>query len=349
MHVAMVRDFYLNLWDAGNYAGLLDEGVQLTFCGRGNDVPWEELRALYPRAGFLNYTDLYEVSELGADIIDLPDAHYTFTQHLSERHNSVVIATWDNLPGKNTFNPAALKTLARTRKFIARTHGARRALEFDGVTRAQIRVIPGAIDTKFFHPPEDNSGRQDAVLYVGRLVMEKGIVPLMWAMSSVPGAELWIVGSRGEKDRLRAWADACGIADRVKWLGWLDRDALAETYRQAKVLAVPSLPKLSSNPYESWAEQFGQVVIEGMASGLPIIGTRSGAIAEVGGHASGMYSTPLDWRKMAEHIDTLLVETGKWEQMSRSARKRAEITYDQAVVGRKLLTWYRTDGVEGEI
>jgi glycosyltransferase involved in cell wall biosynthesis len=345
MHIAMVRDFHLNLWDAGNYAGLLDEGVKVTFCGRGNDVPWAKLRELYPRANFLDYKNLYEVSELLPDIIDLPDAHYPFTQHLSKRHDNVVISAWDNLPGKNTFNSEAMKTLARTKKFVARSHGARRALEFDGVTRAQIRVIPGAIDTGFFHPPSDNSDRQDAVLYVGRLVMEKGIIPLMWAMASVPGVELWIVGSRGEKERLRSWADACGLADRVRWLGWQDRDGLAETYRQAKVLALPSLPKLESNPYESWAEQFGQVLIEGLASGLPIIGTRSGAIPEVGGHACGLYSTPLEWRKMAEQIDTLLVEQDKWEQMSRAARKRAELTYDQGVVGKKLLTWYRTNGV----
>lgn len=344
MRIAVVRDYHLNLWDAGNYAGLSDLGVELIFCGRGEDLPWSELKRLYPKAKRFIYDDLYQVMELDADVYDVPDVHYTFSQYIIERHPRVYVATWDNVPGKNSLSPSAKSALSKAYAFTARSQGARQALEWDGVPRSKIRVIPGAIDTEFFSPGACE--RDNAVLFVGRLVMEKGIVPLMWAIKEVPDVKLWIVGDGPEKTLLREWADAAGIAKRTRFWGSKSREELAALYRHARLLALPSVPKLESDPYATWTEQFGQVLIEGLASGLPIIGTKSGAIPEVGGHACGLYSYPMDWVKMAENIDKLIVDEGKWAEYSKKARKRAELTYASDVVARKLLNWFN-NGSQG--
>lgn len=341
MRIAVVRDYYLNLWDAGNYAGVADcPGVELYLCGRGDDVPWRELALTYPKAKLFQYGEHYEVTELEPDIIDVPDAHYQFSQYYTARHDKVFIATWDNIPGKNSFSTAAKSALGEAYSFIARSQGARRALEWDGVPRSKIKVIPGAVDTEVFYPAPLEE-RANAILFVGRLVTEKGVTPLMWAMKEVPEPELWIVGDGPEKQVLRRWADLAGITKRTRFFGTLDRSDLAEVYRQARVFALPSLPKMDGNPYSSWSEQFGQVLIEALASGLPIIGTRSGAIPEVGGHVAGLYSDPLDWSKLAENIDKVLTDEKRWEKMSAGARKRAEYTYASEVVSAKLMAWYR--------
>jgi glycosyltransferase involved in cell wall biosynthesis len=340
MRIAVVRDIYLNVWDAGNFAGLADlEGVELYLCGRGDDLPWQQIGSLYPRAKLFQYSNLYEVLELEPDVIDVPDVHYEFSQYLIDRHTCVFVATWDNLPGKNTFNQSAMEALYKAHAFTARSQGARKALEWDGVPRSKIRVIPGAVDTEFFSPGD--CAREQAVAFVARLVSEKGGKQLVWAMKEVPDTKLWIVGEGSEKNLLKRWVDKAGIDDRTKFWGNRNRDELAAIYRHAMVLAVPSVPRLEEDPYATWSEQFGQVIIEGLASGLPIVGNRSGAIPEVGGHACGYYSDPLEWEKMAEHIDKLVNDPAKWAEMSGKARKRAELSYAKDVVARKLLTWYR--------
>jgi len=342
MRVSIVRDRWLNPWDVGNYAGLANMVSELTFWGRqtaNGDIDWKVLRELYPGASFKAYTRTLEVIEEQPDIIDVPDAHYEFTQDLVGRGIKSVIATWDNLPGKNTISTSAKKALMEADGFIARSTMAKQALMFDGVFPDRIRRIPGAVDTNFFKPLKTTE-RENAVLFVGRLVNEKGIQVLMWAVSHVPGVELWIVGTGPEEGALKKWTDYAGINDRTRWLGTLSRHELADVYRKAKVLAVPSVPKLESHPYSTWLEQFGQVIIEGLASGLPVAGSLSGAIPEVGGDVAGIYHIPMQWPKLAEDINDVIFGKGVFNRMSRAARKRAVAYYDSLVVAEKTLSWY---------
>jgi glycosyltransferase involved in cell wall biosynthesis len=337
MRVCVVRDRWLNPWDAGNYYGL-SRDHDLILCGRNGDISWSNLRELYPNATVFEYEHIWQVLELDPDVIDTPDAHYEFTQQLTKRYDYTVISTWDNIPGKNTMNPAALEALGNAWKFIARSKWAKSALTFDGVDPDRIRIIPGAVDTKKFSP--GIAERQDVVLHVGRLVMEKGLISLIWAIANVPGVELWVVGEGPEKSLFREWVEKAGITKRVKWLGSLNREELAEVYKQVKVFALPSIPVISNNPYGSWVEQFGQVLIEAMSSGVPIVGTKAGSIPEVGGSA-GLYLPTMDWVKMAEHIDQLIFDKEKWAKLAHMARRRAELYYDQDVVGAKLARWYQ--------
>jgi glycosyltransferase involved in cell wall biosynthesis len=346
MRVAVVRDRWLNLWDVGNYYGLTEHGVELTFWGRntGNgDIPWGQLGELYPRALFKMYRHVYEVAESGPDILDLPDAHFEFTQKLVGRGIKSFIVAFDNVPGKNTVNAGALKALQDADGHIARSALARHALIFDGVPDSRIRRIPGAVDTKHFRPLP-NVKRENAVLFVGRLVNEKGLESLMWAMKELPGTELWVVGSGPEEMLLKKWSDWAGIAERTKWKGVLDRNALADIYRRARVLAVPSVPKMGPHPYSTWLEQFGQVIIEGLASGLPIVGSNAGSIPEVGGSTAGLYQPPLHWPDMTRNLNDALYGRGTWDRMSRAARKRATLYYDQVEVAEKLIAWYNVAG-----
>jgi len=346
MEVSVVRDRWLNLWDAGNYYGLTKRGVDLTFWGRatGNgSIPWDELSELYPDAHFRSYNHVYEIIDTEPDILDLPDAHYEFTQKMVGRGIKSFIVAFDNVPGKNTINASALKALQEATGHIARSALARRALLFDGVPDERIRRIPGAVDTKFFRPLP-NINREDAVLYVGRLVSEKGVESLIWAMKDLPGTELWIVGQGPEERMLRKWTDWAGIAGRTKWKGQLSRNQLADIMRLAKVLAVPSIPKMGDHPYSTWLEQFGQVIIEGLASGLPIVGSNAGSIPEVGGDTAGLYQPPLHWPDMTRNLNDVIYSKDIWDRMSRAARKRAVKYYDQLEVADKLIAWYNVAG-----
>src|SRR5690606_9307184 len=115
------------------------------------------------------------------------------------------------------------------------------------------------------------AGRPPTLLFVGRLQPLKGpdvaVRTLAEVRRSVPDARLRIIGGTsgsGEgatgPDELRALATRCGVADALTIDPAIAQDALADAYREADVLIVPSR-----------SETFGLVALEAQASGLPVV------------------------------------------------------------------------------
>lgn len=125
-----------------------------------------------------------------------------------------------------------------------------------GVPEERIALAPNAVDSDLF-AAADRAPRDDCIfLYAGRLDAEKGLDVLLEAFRDVPG-ELWIAGSGTEDERLRRLAP-----ERVRFLGALDRDALAPVYAEADVFVLPSR-----------SEPWGMVLNEAAAAGLPLVAT----------------------------------------------------------------------------
>ena len=333
--LAVVRDKFLNPWDCGNYYGLAEKGVDLYFCGTGPDVDWAQIMSLYPLAKVIKYDNPWEVFDLGVDVIDVPDAHYEFTQYFVERHDRTIVVAFDNLPGKNTLNPNAMKALNGAWKHVARSIDAFHTLSYDGVNEDKVYVIYGAVDTEFFKPGEakHREGALDAVLFVGRLTIEKGLLDLIWAMKGIE-AELWVVGE-GKREYFEPWTKGLNVT----WFGNVSRNKLANLYREAKVFCVPSIPLLDWNVNLAWLEQFGQVFIESMASGLPIVSTISGAIMEITSGVSNLVS-PRNFSWLHTEIKTLLNSKEAWRESSEAGRILVLSNYSQSVIADDIMAWY---------
>jgi glycosyltransferase involved in cell wall biosynthesis len=145
-----------------------------------------------------------------------------------------------------------------------------------------LTVIPQfGIDPQVFAAPADPAvDRPFTIGYVGRLVPEKGIHLLLEAVAGLQADwRLRIIGSGPSQAELRAQAARLGIAERVEWVAWVASTEMPAHYRTLDVLAIPSLTR------PNWKEQFGRVIIESMASGIPVVGSDSGAIPHVIGPA----------------------------------------------------------------
>jgi glycosyltransferase involved in cell wall biosynthesis len=143
----------------------------------------------------------------------------------------------------------------------------------------EVALIPPAIDVTLFRPGDSASAKEKfgfkkfTIGYVGRFVPEKGIDILLRASARLPFEHaILLVGSGTDESRLRLQCDELGISKRVNWAGPASYGSLPNIYRAMDVLVLPS----RTTPL--WKEQFGRVLIEAMACGVPVVGSNSGEL-----------------------------------------------------------------------
>lgn len=189
--------------------------------------------------------------------------------------------------------------------------------------RADARLIPLGVDTAVFAPATRTApSKQPIIGYLGRLEPYKGVDTLLRAAAGRPGWRVEITGEGPQRPALEALARELGIADRVSFLGFAEGELLADRYRRLDIVVVPSIP------WPGWREQFCRVAVEAMASGVPVVASRSGAIPDVVADA-GILVEPGDPVALAAGVDEAL-EPRRWSQLRKAGVARsAEFTWER--------------------
>ncbi len=155
------------------------------------------------------------------------------------------------------------------------------------------------------------------ILFLGNVMSRKGVHTLLKAVRSLqPAVRLDLVGSLSVEPRyarqMQDFVAANGLSSIVTFHSSLDNEPLKQKLQQAHVLIVPST-------YEG----FGIVYLEGMALGLPAIGTTAGAAREIIEHGkTGYLIEPNDSAILAAHISALASDRNLLTELSLNARKR---------------------------
>jgi glycosyltransferase involved in cell wall biosynthesis len=280
-----------------------------------------------------------------ADVVHAEELSYWFAAEAARTKRKLgyklALTVWETLPlGEGFRNPVARRArrlvLAQTDLFLAVTERARDALLLEGVPEERIVVSPPGIDIARFRGTEQTTPEQHLLVSVGRLVWEKGHQDAIRALAAIRqglvdapqgGARLRIVGSGPERARLEAHAKELGVADWIEFAA-AGYEEMPQVYAEASCLLLLSLPAAGCSltpigmPRCFWEEQFGMVLVEAMAAGLPIVASESGAIREVT-RGSAAFVAPGDWRGLAE---TLVKSV-----LARPPGERA--AYDESLVG----------------
>ncbi len=162
--------------------------------------------------------------------------------------------------------PAIRFLWRRATAVVANSQGLRR-LALESAPDVSVDVIPNGVDVERFQPAA--SPRDDDVvrlLFVGRLTYQKGVDVFLQALHELDGRiqfEAELVGDGGARSQLERMAEDFGLSDRVRFIGWCDRDDVAVHYQAADIFVLPSRDEGMPN-----------VLLEAMASGLPVIATR---------------------------------------------------------------------------
>jgi len=220
----------------------------------------------------------------------------------------------------------------------------------EGVKNEKIHYIPACVNTKRFNPHLNKDlkkklGIEDkiVVLYVGRLVPEKGVDYLIKAFSKVlqenSQAILVIVGEGPLKNELNNLVDKLRIKDHVIFLKAVSYNKIHEIHAISDITVLPSIPT------KNWMEQFGYVLIEAMACGKPIVASRCGAIPEIViDNETGFLVEPGNINELAEKISLLVSDEKLREKMGYKGRIRVEEKFSYEVIIPKIKKLYYSIG-----
>jgi len=212
----------------------------------------------------------------------------------------------------------------------------REAIEAYGI-EARFDVVPNAVDVGLFHPEQGARGHaRDAarrLLFVGRLepTEHKGFPTLVTALSMLGARRsdwhLDVVGDGPSRGDCQSSVDAAGLSSAVTFHGNQPKASVAAMMRTADVFVMPSR-----------FETQGVVLLEAMATGLPIVSTTAGAIPEVVSTGDGILVEPRAPEPLAEAIERAL-----WSVTFDRADivERARARYSLEAVGSRFMEIYR--------
>ncbi|MFH0804769.1 MAG: glycosyltransferase family 4 protein [Patescibacteria group bacterium] len=221
-----------------------------------------------------------------------------------------------------TQNPLRLlyRWLSRLVTVVAVSQAVQRQLtELIHVRPGNAQVIYHGIDCSHFTPKEyrwEGVARFN-VGCIARLEREKGIEYLIQAIKIVkefvPVVRLIIVGEGTERKKLVWLAARLGLQESIQWVGH-QRD-VATWYHYFDAYVLPSVKR----------ESFGLTLVESMASGVPVIGSRLGGIPEIIEHqVNGLLTAPGSSQDIADQLMYLYNNRGEVGSMVRRARQTVE-------------------------
>jgi len=214
---------------------------------------------------------------------------------------------------------------ARASLFLAVSQFVKGRLIAQGFPEDRIVVHYIGVDTDSFQSSAARE-REPVVLFVARLVEQKGCEHLIRAMELVqrahPEVELVVIGEGPQRKSLEAKAAAC--LTRYRFLGVQPPEEVRSWMRRARVFCVPSITM------DSGAEEgFGIVFAEAQAAELPVVSYASGGIPEAVGHGeTGFLAPEGDWQGLAAHLQTLLGSVALERSFGVAGRDRVMARFD---------------------
>lgn len=195
-----------------------------------------------------------------------------------------------------------------------------------GLPFDKINVIPNGINLSNFTGIERDydfrrqyaMDNEKIILYVGRLVYEKGVQHLIAAMpkilSNYNDAKLIIAGRGGMMDELRAEASNLGLNDKIYFTGYLNSKQVQKMYKCADVAVFPST-----------YEPFGIVTLEAMLAGVPTVVSDVGGLDEIVTHGvDGMKSYAGNANSIADSVTALLYDHQLATNVSKKAKQKVK-------------------------
>ncbi|HPT96485.1 MAG TPA: glycosyltransferase family 4 protein [Armatimonadota bacterium] len=248
-----------------------------------------------------------------------PASRYSFTAHAQDIY----------VGGQK--DRAGLEANLRGAAFVVTCTGYNREhliREHLGVPAEKIHRVYHGIDTRRFAPAKERGTGPAQILAVGRLLPKKGLHHLVAACGALRergvAFQLIVAGDGPERDRLERLAAGHGIAGNTTFLGEVVQEELVAVYAQADLFALPCVVTPEGD-----RDGLPNVILEAMASALPVVSTRVSAIPEaVEDGVTGLLVPPGDVDALAAALEKLIRDAGLRQRLGEAGRARVERDFD---------------------
>lgn len=204
----------------------------------------------------------------------------------------------------------------------------------DGIEGPLERVV--VLPNGIIPLPAERAPRQKSILFVGRLIPEKGVDELFDALrrvaSELPDWQVKIIGRAPERYRVRyqrALAELKTLwGDRLDLMESVPHAAVMQAYTSAAITVVPS----------RWQEPFGRTALEALACGSAVIASRSGGLPEIVGQA-GLLLDAVTANAIADAILSLACDPARRDTLGQAGEARVAACFDLGLLARRLDGW----------
>ena len=203
-----------------------------------------------------------------------------------------------------------------------------------GLPYEKINVVSNGINTTVYNGLERDydfrrqyaMDNEKIILFMGRLVFEKGVQHLISAMPKIldgyHDAKLVIAGKGGMTDALKAQVEAMGLSNKVCFAGYLNAKQVSKMYKCADISVFPST-----------YEPFGIVALEAMLAGTPTVVSDVGGLNEIVEHGvDGMKSYAGNPNSLADSILELLLNPALCDKITKKAKQKVKNEYNWAKI-----------------
>jgi glycosyltransferase involved in cell wall biosynthesis len=213
-----------------------------------------------------------------------------------------------------------------------------------GFNPRRIALVPNGVELPPIESPRNSTTNavsaqsRPVILFLGRVNWKKGIDRLIPAIVHVPEAELVIAGNDEENYRptLETLAERSGVAERVRFLGPVGNTEKWDLLRKAKMLVLPS-----------YSENFGNVILEAMAVGCPVVVTPEVGLAPTVRNANAGIVVEGTPEKLAAAINGLLQDRDQCRRMGEAGRRIATEQFSWDAIAGQMEQVYRACACEG--
>ncbi|MBI2021518.1 glycosyltransferase family 4 protein [Candidatus Daviesbacteria bacterium] len=380
MKIAIIRGPSLNKWEMVNYQSLGaknkilaigSKGVKSSLATDELKIPIRYLHCLGEIASKipLGIEFLYQILGSPLFLINLEKSIKGFDiAHVAEVYNGyswqavkakekgmikkVVATVWETIPKSHESYRQQINIKAKVIRgvdcFVVPTTKAKNTLIAEGADPSKVKLIPMGVDLNLFKPDINGipklrrrlkiNSDQTVLLSIGRMVEAKGFKTLIKAVAALPkykvDFKLILAGQGAIENRLKELANRLGLGDHVHFLGLLPYSKMPEVYNLADIFI------LASERQEDWEEQYGMVLVEAMASGLPIIVSDTEVTREVVG-SCGLFFQEGNGQDLVKKMSKLIDSKSLRSELAKKAFIRSRSRYNSNIIGSKIEQLYR--------
>lgn len=235
-----------------------------------------------------------------------------------KRHITSIYSTYDNVPINNFGSKLMVSVLNNTDKVLTQSLQSVKQLKILGVQNNKLDIYRHWINLKQFKPNRKVKISKFTVLFVGRLIPQKGAILLARIASKLPKIHFIFLGNGPDYSKLAEYSEKYS---NIKLISSVPYQQLHQYYQKANILIVPSLYK------EGW----GRVIMEALSCGLPVIASNRGGITELINSSVGIIVSPT-FNNIKQAIEKIYQNKNLYQKLKNNTIKYAHLNFSEKSV-----------------